>query len=178
MSWEQRGSNRYYYRVRQGPNGHLVKTYFGTGLAAQRAAAEDQHKRTVRQQERLAKQHIQSLETPLKTLTNVVRTLVSATLVGQGYHQHQRGDWRRWRHLPINHQPEGACTMEEFSLPVESGTSYDTLKSLVQQAQQGDTSILPIIRAFLDQVPNSGRPVVSLPIRWKKRGRTPSVDRM
>ena len=43
--------------------------------------------------------------------------------------------------------------MEEFSVPVESGTSYDTLKSLVQQAQQGDTSILPIIRTLLDQVP-------------------------
>jgi hypothetical protein len=33
--------------------------------------------------------------------------------------------------------------MEEVSLPVESGTSYDSLKNLVQQAQQGDTSILP-----------------------------------
>lgn len=43
--------------------------------------------------------------------------------------------------------------MEEFPLPVDSGTSYDTLKSLVEQAQQGDTSILPIIRNLLDQVP-------------------------
>ena len=43
--------------------------------------------------------------------------------------------------------------MQEFSLPVESGTSYDSLKSLVEQAQQGDTSILPLIRTLLDQVP-------------------------
>ena len=43
--------------------------------------------------------------------------------------------------------------MEEFSVPVEPGTSYDSLKSLVQQAQQGDTTILPIIRTLLDQVP-------------------------
>ena len=43
--------------------------------------------------------------------------------------------------------------MQEFSLPVEPGTSYDALKSLVQQAQQGDTSILPVIRPLLDQVP-------------------------
>ena len=43
--------------------------------------------------------------------------------------------------------------MKEFSVPVDSGTSYDTLKSLVQQAQQGDTSILPVIRHLLDQVP-------------------------
>ena len=43
--------------------------------------------------------------------------------------------------------------MAEHTLPVESGTSYDTLKSLVEQAQQGDTSILPVIRHWLDQVP-------------------------
>jgi hypothetical protein len=43
--------------------------------------------------------------------------------------------------------------MEEFSVPVKSSTSYDTLQSLVQQAQQGDTSILPTIRHLLDQVP-------------------------
>ena len=43
--------------------------------------------------------------------------------------------------------------MEEFPLPVESGTSYDSLKSLVEQAQCGDISILPVIRHWLDQVP-------------------------
>jgi hypothetical protein len=152
MSWEQRGSQRYYYRVRS-HQGHLVKTYVGTGPAAQRAAQEDEHKRVLRQQERLTKQYLQDLETQLTTLTHVVHTLVSATLVGQGFHQHQRGDWRRWRHLPMPHQQKGACTMEEFAVPVESGTSHDTLKSLVQQAQQGNTSILPTIRHLLDQVP-------------------------
>ncbi len=34
MSWEQRGSQRYYYRVERSTNGHLVKRYFGTGPAA------------------------------------------------------------------------------------------------------------------------------------------------
>jgi hypothetical protein len=152
MSWEQRGSQRYYYRVRS-HQGQLTKTYYGTGPAAQRAAQEDDHKRALRQQGRLAQQHIQSLETQLIALTHVVRTLVSATLVGHGFHQHQRGDWRRWRHLPRHPQQEGACVMQEFSLPIESGTSFDTLKNLVQQAQQGDTSILPTIRHLLDQVP-------------------------
>jgi len=51
MSWEQRGSQRYYYRVRY-HQGRLTKTYYGTGLAAQRAAQEDDHKRVLRQQER------------------------------------------------------------------------------------------------------------------------------
>src|SRR5262245_23851279 len=152
MSWEQRGSQRYYYRVRY-HQGQLTKTYYGTGPAAQRAAQEDAHQRALRKQERVAKQDLLDLETQLQTLTTIVRTFVAASLLGQGFHQHQRGDWRRWRHLPIPHQQKGVCTMEEFPLPVESGTSHDTLKSLVQQAQQGDTSILPLIRTLLDQVP-------------------------
>src|SRR5215813_9480383 len=123
MSWEQRGSQRYYYRVCY-HQGQLTKTYYGTGAVAQRAAEEDNHKRTLRQQERSVQQYIQSLETQLTALTHVVHTLVSATLVGHGFHQHQRGDWRRWRHLPRHHQQKGACTMEEFSVPIESGTSY------------------------------------------------------
>src|SRR5215475_5739483 len=129
MSWEQRGSQRYYYRVRS-HQGQLTKTYYGTGPAAQRAAQDDEHKRTLRKQAHLAQQHIQSLETQLTALTHVVRTLVNATLVGQGFHQHQRGDWRRWRHLPRHYQQEGAFVMEEFPLPIESGTSYDSLKIL------------------------------------------------
>src|SRR5215471_10288510 len=149
MSWEQRGSQRYYYRVRS-HQGQLVKTYYGTGPAAQRAVQEDDQKRAQRQQAQIDQQHIHSLETQLTTLTNVVRTLVSATLVGQGFHQHQRGDWRRWRHLPIHPHQEGACVMQEFSLPIESGTSFDTLKNLVQQAQQGDLKMLPLIRQLLD----------------------------
>jgi hypothetical protein len=136
MSWEQRGSQKYYYRVRRGPNGHLVKTYYGSGPAAQRAAQDDDHKRTLRQQTQLDQQRLRYLETQLLALTNVVRTFVAASLLGHGFHQHQRGDWRRWRHLPINHQQKGALAMEEFSVPIESGTSYDTLKSLIQQAQQ------------------------------------------
>lgn len=154
MSWEQRGSQRYYYRVHS-HQGRLTKTYYGTGAVAQRAAEEDNHKRALRQQERVAKQCVHHLETQLTALTNVVRTLVAASFLGEGFHQHQRGEWRRWRHIPMNHQQEGVFSMEVFSLPVESGNvpSYDTLQSLVEQAQQGDTSILPTIRTLLDQVP-------------------------
>ena len=152
MSWEQRGSQRYYYRVRY-HQGQLTKTYYGTGAVAQRAAQEDEHKRTLRQQERIAKQCLQDLETQLTALTHVVRTLVSATLMGHGFHQHQRGEWRRWRHFPRHNQQEGAFVMEEFPLPIESGTSYDSLKSLVEQAQQGALHTIPLIRHWLDQIP-------------------------
>ena len=151
MSWETHGSQRYYYRVQRSTNGRLTKTYYGTGLAAQRAAQEDHHKRTLRKQAQLTQQCLQRLETQLTALTNVVRTFTTASFLGQGFHQHNR-QWRKWRHVPT--QPhEGEFVMHEHTLPVESGTSYDTLKNLVQQAQQGDTSILPLIRTLLDQVP-------------------------
>ena len=155
MSWETRGSGQhaYYYRVQRNHQGRLTKTYFGTGPAAQRAAQEDDLKRTLRQQVRLDNQCHHHLETQLIALTQMVHTLVSATLLGYGFHQHQRGDWRRWRYLPMPHQPEGAFVMPEFPVPTESGTSYDSLKSLVEQAQAGDTSILPVIRHWLDQIP-------------------------
>src|SRR5881397_3967661 len=97
-------------------------------------------------------QRLRHLETQLATLTNVVRTFLTASFLGSGFHQHNR-QWRKWRHLPMHPQQEGALNMQENTLPVESGTSFDTLKSLVQQAQEGDTSILPLIRTLLDQVP-------------------------
>src|SRR5215471_16526791 len=87
MSWEQRGSQRYYYRVRY-HQGQLTKTYYGTGAVAQRAAQEDEHKRTLRQQAQMDQQQLRYLETQLTALTQIVHTLVSATLVGHGFHQH------------------------------------------------------------------------------------------
>src|SRR5262245_64751786 len=121
MSWEQRGSQLYYYRVRY-HQGHLVKTYIGTGPVAQRAAQEDAHQRALRKQERLAKQDLLALETQLQTLTTIVRTFVASSLLGQGFHQHQRGEWRRWLHVTIQTQQRGASTMEEFPITIEKRT--------------------------------------------------------
>jgi hypothetical protein len=152
MSWETRGSGQhtYYYRVQRNHQGRLTKTYYRSAVA-QRAAQEDNHQRALRQQARLAQQQVHDLETQLTTLTNVVRTFVAASFWGCGFHRHA-SQWRKRRCL-THHQQEGALVMPEFPVPVESGTSYDSLKILVEQAQQGDTTILPIIRTLLDQVP-------------------------
>src|SRR3989454_7450443 len=152
MSWERRGGgNLYYYRVRRDPNGHLVKTYVGTGPAAQRAAQEDEHRRTLRQQAQIDQQRLRHLETQLTALTNIVHTFVAASFWGSGFHPHSR-QWRKRRNITTLQQ-EGAFAMQEFPVPTESGTSYDSLKILVEQAQRGNTAILPVIRHWLDQVP-------------------------
>src|SRR5262245_63733569 len=75
MSWEQRGSQQYYYRVRRGPNGQLTKTYYGTGPAAQRAAQEDNQQQALRQQAQIDQQRLHHLETQLTALTNIIRML-------------------------------------------------------------------------------------------------------
>src|SRR5207249_12015232 len=140
MSWETRGNGQqtYYYRVQRNHQGRLTKTYFGTGPAAQRAAQEDDLKRALRKQAQSATQHVHHLESQLTDLTNVVHTFVTASFLGAGFHLHN-SQWRKRRCLTHYHQPEGAFAMPEISIPVESGTSYDSLKSLVEQAQAGDT---------------------------------------
>jgi hypothetical protein len=66
MSWEQRGSQQYYYRVRRGSNGQLIKTYYGTGPAAQRETQdEDNYTRALRQQAPFAKHPGSHLASPL-----------------------------------------------------------------------------------------------------------------
>lgn len=150
MSWEKHGTKFYYYRVQRNPNGRLSKTYCGTGTAGKKAAAEDHHKRTVRKQEHIHRQFIRQLDTHLKDLTMITQTFTKATLLSVGYHQHKR-QWRKWRQI-IQRDQEGEHAMEECMLTIESHP-YDTLETLVHQAQQGDTTTLPTIRALLDQVP-------------------------
>ena len=151
MSWEKHGSHQYYYRVQRDRQGRLHKQYYGAGAAAQRAAQEDDHQRALRKQDQHAQHPLHRLEAQLAALTHVTQTFVMATLLGQGFHQHQRGAWRK-RRPRTTLQPEGAFAMEEHTLPVESGTSYDTLTRLMQHAQQGDLTILPVLRTLLDQV--------------------------
>ena len=100
MSWQQRGEKRYYYRnVWQ--DGRSVRTYLGTGDAAELAAAADALRRVQReidarkwQQERDRRAAAEALVNELCKQTDV---LVSAILAAAGYHRHDRGLWRRKR---------------------------------------------------------------------------------
>jgi hypothetical protein len=153
MSWEVRQQRKYYYRVRRDQEGRLAKTYVGTGAAAKLAVAEDQRRRIERERQqaiqRAEKQRLQTLDMQLTDLTKVTKTLVKATLLNSGYHQHKR-TWRKWRRAK-NISYEGDTSMQN-TVTVEL-TSFDNLEALVHQAQQGDTSTLPAIRHLLDQVP-------------------------
>ncbi|HEY7428463.1 MAG TPA: hypothetical protein VH682_29795 [Gemmataceae bacterium] len=100
MPWDQRGEKRYYYRkVRR--HGRSVRIYCGTGSLADLAATADALLQVQREMDarqwRQGQEHRAAAETLLVELCEQSDVLVHATLIVAGYHQHDRGTWRRKR---------------------------------------------------------------------------------
>ena len=100
MPWARVGSRRYYYRS-QRVAGRPVRRYVGTGTVADLAAAVDdlrKLRRVIADRELKAEQtRRHQAETPLGALCRLTDFLTRATFVTAGYHQHDRGAWRRRR---------------------------------------------------------------------------------
>ena len=100
MTWVRRGEKRYYYRhVRVA--GRPVRRYAGTGAVGELAAAADGLRRLNREIEarawRAEQGRQQEAEAPLLRLCGVTENLIRAALLAAGFHQHDRGVWRRCR---------------------------------------------------------------------------------
>ena len=98
MPWKQRC---YYVRnVRHGDQ--VVSHYVGGGPVGARAEASDRSTRAARvdllTRCRAECARLALLEQPLENFSTVLDVLVRATLVAHGYHQHERGQWRKKRH--------------------------------------------------------------------------------
>ncbi len=96
MGWEHRGKHRYYVRKRS-VNGQVVRTYFGRGPTAERMAAQDAARRAVREQERAERKQLEAMDAEFEELYRTVDLLCKGVLIGEGFHQHNRGEWREWR---------------------------------------------------------------------------------
>ena len=101
MAWETRArGSRYYTRSRM-VNGRVVREYVGGGLAGELAADTDARERQARQEQRQAFQARQradaSADALLAGLIADVDLATRAALLAAGYHQHDRGEWRRRR---------------------------------------------------------------------------------
>ena len=99
MAWEKRGRRRYYFRsVREGTV--VRKLYFGCGLRAQQAAAEDAEVKARRAADRAELKRLQALlEEPERLaaeLDESVNVLVEVALYGAGL-RCRKGEWRRKR---------------------------------------------------------------------------------
>jgi hypothetical protein len=112
MAWERgKGGGRYYTRTKR-VGGRFVREYFGRGPRAEQAAAEDARRRAERraQAEALGAEQRRYADAvgPLLELCRLSDLLVRATLTSVGYHQHDRGAWRRKRHVRDDDNPTGA----------------------------------------------------------------------
>ena len=100
MAWIQRGDKQLYYRS-VSVGGRPRKQYLGAGPAAQLAASGDQQQRALRATERQGLQATQLAEEHAGNLIHEAgqwtEMMVQAALLLAGFHQHDRGNWRRRR---------------------------------------------------------------------------------
>lgn len=79
----------------------MVREYVGTGLVAELEAELDAEERAARikqrEELRAERQRWADVEEPVTTLCEMTELMARAALVLAGYHQHHRGEWRRWR---------------------------------------------------------------------------------
>jgi hypothetical protein len=97
MGWEYRARGGPYYIRYAISNGRTIREYLGRGPIAEQAAREDAEVRAIRDQERAAWQHLETLDAQVTTLDRMVTVLLESTLLTAGYHQHHRGEWRKRR---------------------------------------------------------------------------------
>jgi hypothetical protein len=107
MGWDAKNGKRYYSRSRR-VNGRVVREYVGGGAAGEQAAAEDARRREQCRLEAVARragqQQWQEADAALQSFCDLTDLLVRAALLSAGYHQYNRGEWRRRRRVD-NHQP-------------------------------------------------------------------------
>lgn len=96
MGWEKGG--RYYTRSRR-VRGNVVRQYVGSGALGRLEAENDERRRQQKHAERRAwdeeRDRLRGLEEPLEELDTLRALVLGAVLQAAGYHQHDRGEWRK-----------------------------------------------------------------------------------
>ncbi len=101
MAWEKRERGGFYYTRSRKVNGRVVREYVGGGVLGELAAQMDAEDRQRREEEAAAwkeeREQIEALEASVEELYEAAEVLAKAALLAAGYHQHKRGEWRKWR---------------------------------------------------------------------------------
>jgi hypothetical protein len=100
MPWDRRGRHAYYHSCRV--EGRATRRYLGRGPEVEKAAAEVERRKAeraalARQLRAEERQHAAAVG-PLEEVSWHLNHLARAALGAAGYHQHDRGAWRRRRH--------------------------------------------------------------------------------
>src|SRR3954468_16627312 len=98
MAWEVKKGCRFYTRSLW-RGGRVVRQYLGTGPEAEKAAAEDEARRAEQKASREADRAWvgcrDAADSALAELHEAAELAAQAALIAQGFHQHDRGEWRR-----------------------------------------------------------------------------------
>ena len=99
MAWETRKRGGHYYTRTRQVNGRQIREYFGCGLLAKQVAEDDERERIQREAERRRrrkeKAQDQELFQEVDELDAITQKLMKKALEAAGFHQHQRGEWRK-----------------------------------------------------------------------------------
>ncbi|MFO0850679.1 MAG: hypothetical protein U0871_19295 [Gemmataceae bacterium] len=148
MGWEVRKGRRYYYRATR-VGRRVVKSYLGTGPAAQLAAVVDDNERA----DWSARTHAAALDRAsradaaalLDALDAAIDAAAAVVLFAAGFHRH-RGQWRRVMSQPRPPAPADPAPAGVSDLPAISPEAW----AAAMKARAGDKSALPDARPLLD----------------------------
>ncbi len=100
--WERRERGGFYYTRSRREGGRVVREYIGGGVLGELAAQLDAEIRRIREEEantwREERKSMEALlDKPVEELCRAAEILSRAVFVAAGYHQHNRGEWRKRR---------------------------------------------------------------------------------
>ena len=156
MGWEKRKRGGLYYTRSKKINGRVVREYVGTGLLAELAAEMDALERLRRVEEaeawRAERERLEALEGPVAKLCEITEALARAALLASGYHRHNRGEWRKRRVSQNKKNSTAGTPAKKDRTPLqEYPKTEEDIFELLRQAEEGDETVLPVVREVLDK---------------------------
>lgn len=108
MSWEARNGEGAYYTRSKRSGGRIVREYVGSGDFARVVAEMDDLERQQRKAEGVAQREerarLNAIDAQVARLDRLADLVARAVLVDAGYHQHNRGEWRKRRGTKIDEE--------------------------------------------------------------------------
>ena len=99
MAWDKRGNQRYFYRSRR-VGRRVVRDYFGRGPLGELAAHLMGELRLARKCHARRVARLDRADDPFHQFHTQLDRVVAAHLLASGYYRHDRGPWRKRRHVP------------------------------------------------------------------------------
>jgi hypothetical protein len=99
--WERRERGGLYYTRSRKEDGKVIREYVGGGVLGELAARMDAEERRLREEEKVSRreerERLDALVAPVEELCEAAEVIARAALIASGYHQHNRGEWRKRR---------------------------------------------------------------------------------